>query len=140
MSFKTNPIEIPDSNIANKPNHSYSCPPEKISLMFNILNLRDAPYHNNQEISKSAPTKNYTDLEQDTVLSSDKNDSILFNYMKPYLSDDERDNNSNNDNKCQIILDESDIDNESFDGDFTKNTPVIRKIFENVARCLMMKS
>jgi len=129
MSFKTIPIKISNQKPASNYIVSTSCPNDKIAMMMNIIQLRNGPYQD-KDVSKSAPA------------------CILSDYMSVYTSDSDSDSNSNSNSNSHddllYSLDGSDIDSnekvksdEIFDGDFTKDNPIIRKMFENVANYLL---
>lgn len=128
MSFKTIPIKIPSSKPITNYIISSSCPNDKLTTMMNIIKLRDAPYHNKsqEDISKSAPA------------------CILSEYMSAYISD----SNSDSDDLVYSLdgsdleLDEKKLSSqqehiEIFDGDFTKDNPIVRKMFEDAAKYLI---
>ena len=121
MSFRTIPIKIPNKTPSTNYIVSSSCPCDKISIMMKIMQLRDAPYEDkslDETVSKSAPA------------------CILSEYMSVYMSDNESDNDD-----LVYSLDGSDIENEEnheiFDGDFTKDNPIVRKMFEDAAAYLI---
>lgn len=129
MSFKTIPIKISNQKPASNYIVSTSCPNDKIAMKMkmNIIQLRNGPYQDkdlDKDVSKSAPA------------------CILSDYMSVYTSDSDSDSNSHDD--LLYSLDGSDIDSnekvksdEIFDGDFTKDHPIIHKMFKNVANYLL---
>ena len=121
MSFRSIPIKIPNKTPTTNYIVSSSCPSDKITMMMNIMHLRNAPHEDkrlDETVSKSAPA------------------CILSEYMSIYMSDNESDSDD-----LVYSLDGSDIENEEnpevFDGDFTKDNPIVRKMFEDAAAYLI---
>ena len=127
MSFRTTPIKIPGQKPVSNYIISSSSPSDKLSMMMKIMELRDAPYQGESEeeiVCKSAPA------------------CILTEYMSAYLSE--------SDDDLIYSLDGSELDSdpgekdkeelqepEIFDGDFTKDNPIVRKMFEDAAIYLL---
>lgn len=126
MSFRSIPIKIPNKTHPTNSVVSSSCPSDKITMMMNIMQLSNISHEDEDKCldetkSKSAPA------------------CILSEYMSVYMSDNDSDSDD-----LVYSLDGSDVENEEneenyevFDGDFTKDNPIVRKIFEDVAAYLI---
>ena len=131
MSFRTTPIKIPGQKPVSNYIISSSSPSDKLSMMMKIMELRDAPYQGENEedlVCKSAPA------------------CILTEYMSAYLSEsdddlvyslDSSEIDSEPGEKDKDEIQEIDPEPEIFDGDFTKDNPIVRKMFEDVAIYLL---
>jgi hypothetical protein len=129
MSLRTTPIKIPGQTPISNYIISSSSPSDKLSMMMKIMELRDAPYQGDHEeklVCKSAPACILT--EYMSAYMSESDDDLIYSIDSSEIDSElgEKDNN-----------DMQELEPEIFEGDFTKDNPIIRKIFEDVTRCLL---
>lgn len=131
MSFRTTPIKIPGQKPVSNYIISSSSPSDKLSMMMKIMELRDAPYQGESEeeiVCKSAPACILT--EYMSAYLSESDDDLIYS-----LDGSELDSEPGEKDKDEIQ--ESDPEPEIFDGDFTKDNPIVRKMFEDAAIYLL---
>ena len=98
-------------------------------MMMKIMELRDAPYQGVSEeeiVCKSAPACILT--EYMTAYLSESDDDLIYS-----LDGSELDSESGEQDKEELQEPEPEI----FDGDFTKDNPIVRKMFEDAAIYLL---
>lgn len=131
MSFRTTPIKIPGQKSVSNYIISSSSPSDKLSMMMKIMELRDAPYQGESEediVCKSAPACILT--EYMSAYMSESDDDLVYS---PDSSEIDSQQGENDKDEIQ----EPEPEPEIFDGDFTKDNPIVRKMFENAAKYLL---
>ena len=129
MSFRTTPIKIPGQKPVSNYIISSSSPSDKLSMMMKIMELRDAPYQGESEeeiVCKSAPACILT--EYMSAYLSESDDDLIYS-----LDGSELDSDPGEKDKEELQEPEPEI----FDGDFTKDNPIVRKMFEDAALYLL---
>lgn len=129
MSFRTTPIKIPGQTPISNYIISSSSPSDKLSMMMKIIELRDGPYQGDnveELVCKSAPACILT--EYMTAYLSESDDDLIYS-----LDGSELDSESGEQDKEELQEPEPEI----FDGDFTKDNPIVRKMFEDAAIYLL---
>lgn len=132
MSFRTTPIKIPGQKPVSNYIISSSSPSDKLSMMMKIMELRDAPYQGDSEeiVCKSAPACILT--EYMSAYLSESDDDLIYS-----LDGSELDSESGEKDKEELQEPEPEPEPEIFDGDFTKDNPIVRKMFEDAAIYLL---
>ena len=128
MSVITNPIKIPRNNSVSNYIISSSSPNEKLSMMMERMKLRETFYKDEEVLSKSSPACILT--EYMSVYLSESDDDLIYSLDGSELGSEQGEKNNNIED-----VDNSEVD--YFDGDFTKDNPVINEMFENVSKYLL---